>query len=214
MLPRLVADPDPALAAARAVAERVSRAGAPVQIAVASATALGDCLDRLARIRLPWSSVGIWQVHERIVGETHDERDWTLLWGKLAVPAAFSGIPVDPGADAAGQRAAERYGAQIAAPPCRGVFDLVLLDLHPDGGIAAIDPGSPLLRERRDVAPLAGRGAAVTLTLPCIARARAILVLAEGGHRAAARRKLLAGDASIPAGRLRHPDFTVFAEGA
>lgn len=173
-------------------------------------------LEGLASARAPWSRVGVWQVDEAVVPESHPARMWAQLWGLLAIPAAFTGIPVEPATDPSGAGAAQRYALTLAAPPCRAVLDLVVLALGPDGSIAALFPGDPALRERCDVVAVAARHglARVTLTLPTLARARAIVVVAAGADRRAALAQLLAGDPKIPAGRLRHPDFTVFADAA
>ncbi len=173
-------------------------------------------LESLAAARAPWSRVGIWQVDEAVVPESHPARTWAQLWGLVAVPATFTGIPVEPAADPKGAVAAQRYALALAAPPCRAVLDLVVLSLGTDGSVAALVPGDAALRERCDVVAVAPRNglARVSLTLPTLARARAIVVIAAGADRRAPLAQLLAGDPAIPAGRLRHPDFTVFADPA
>lgn len=173
-------------------------------------------LEALAAARAPWSRIGVWQVDEAVVPESHPARMWAQLWGLLAVPATFTGMPVEPATDPTGASAAQRYALALAAPPCRAVLDLAVLSLGADGSVAALFPGDAALRERCDVVAVAARNgyARVSLTLPTLARARALVVIASGADRRAALTQLLAGDPAIPAGRLRHPDFTVFADPA
>ncbi len=215
MLARVVTVPDVTAALAAEVGRRLRTTTGPFQLALDGGPAVLAALDSIAAIPAQWSRAGIWQVSESIVAEAHPARVWPSLWGQLAVPANFNGIPVDPVGDPVGERAAQRYSASLTAPPCRGVLDCVVLELAADGGIGALRPGSPALRERGDVAVIAGQDgtpAQVTLTLPAFAKARAIVLVAPGADRREAVRRLLAGDAGVPAGRLRHPHFMVFVK--
>jgi 6-phosphogluconolactonase len=118
-------------------------------------------------------------------------------------------------ADADGTRTAARYAALLAAPPARGVVDVALLSLRADGGVAGLDASSLLLRERADVGAARGPDGLVevSITLPTLARARAIVLVAVPDCPEAIVQKVLAGDASVPAGRLRHPQFVLYQSG-
>ena len=52
----------------------------------------------------------------------------------------------------------------------------------------------------------------MTLTYPILNRARRVLWLVTGVEKAAMLRRLQAGDASIPAGRVRQDTAVVFAD--
>ncbi len=215
MLARVVTVSDLNTALAGDVARRLRAATGPFQLALDGGPAVMGALEAMAGVPAPWSRATIWQVSEAIVAEAHPARVWPSLWGQFAVPANFNGIPVDPVGDPVGGRAAQRYSASLTAPPCRGVLDCVVLELAADGGIGALRPGSPALREHGDVAVIGGQNGSpgqVTLTLPAFAKARAIVLVAPGADRREAVRRLLAGDAGVPAGRLRHPQFMVFVE--
>jgi 6-phosphogluconolactonase/glucosamine-6-phosphate isomerase/deaminase len=54
----------------------------------------------------------------------------------------------------------------------------------------------------------------MTLTFPAIDRARSILWLVTGAGKAAALERLLAGDRSIPAGRVRSDRAILLADTA
>ena len=89
-------------------------------------------------------------------------------------------------------------------------FDLVLLGLGTDGHTASLFPGSPALRERSRWA-VAAPGPPpsterITLTVPVLEAARAVLFLVAGADKAGPLRRLLrprAGEEPIPAARIR-----------
>ena len=215
MLGKLVVEPNASRACAHFLAQRMIRAGRAVHVAFSGGKSPNRMFEHLSGLPVPWEQVTIWQVDERVAPAGDDARNWTHLWSRLAVPAKLSPIPVDAVGDPQGALAAGRYAETLASPATRGVLDLVHLGLGDDGHTASLFPGDSVLRKREpDVAavgPYLGH-ARVTLTLPAIARARALVFLVTGASKRAMLKRLLAGDTKIPAGMLRHPDFTVFAD--
>jgi len=114
------------------------------------------------------------------------------------------------------QAAAEQYAADLAriagTPP---VLDLVHLGLGPDGHTASLVPGDPVLDETAGDVALTGiyQGRRrMTLTYPLLNRARRVLWVVTGAEKVAMLNRLLEGDPSIPAGRIRREQALVLAD--
>jgi 6-phosphogluconolactonase len=97
------------------------------------------------------------------------------------------------------------------------IIDLVHLGLGPDGHTASLVPGDPVLDvDSVDVAlsgPYQGRRR-MTLTYPILNRARRILWVVTGEEKAGMLNRLLDGDQSIPAGRVRREQALLLADSA
>jgi 6-phosphogluconolactonase/glucosamine-6-phosphate isomerase/deaminase len=110
------------------------------------------------------------------------------------------------------EEAADRYARTL---PSR--FDAVHLGLGEDGHTASLVPGDPACDvSDRDAAVTGSYGGhrRMTLTFPVLARARLALWLVTGEGKAAMLRRVLAGDPSIPAGRVATPQQVVVADRA
>lgn len=160
----------------------------------------------LADDEMPWGSVTVYQVDERVAPAGHPDRNLRALED---LPARTVPMPVE--ADDL-QAAAERYAAEL---PDR--LDLVHLGLGPDGHTASLVPGDPVLEiHDRDVALTREHRGRVrmTLTYPVLDRAREAVWVVTGDDKREALAKLLAGDTSIPGGRVHTPVQTVLADAA
>jgi 6-phosphogluconolactonase len=163
----------------------------------------------LRRFDLPWSSIDVYQVDERIAPAGDQARNLTHLLAALPGGPAVHPMPVE---DADLDAAAARYADEL---PAR--FDLIHLGLGADGHTASLVPGDPVL-EATDrlvaiTAPYQGERR-MTLTFPALERAVNVMWLVEGIDKRDALRRLLERDASIPAGRVAVPSQVVFADRA
>ncbi len=164
---------------------------------------------------VPWDRVDLLQVDERVAPDGDDDRNLTALRESLPAPARVHPMPVErDDLEAAAKRYAETLASVAGSPP---VLDLVHLGLGDDGHTASLVPGDPVLDVRdREVAisgPYQGRRR-MTLTYPALDRARQVLWLVTGEGKAAMLARLHAGDAAIPAGRVRAVRAAVFADHA
>ena len=174
-------------------------------------------LRELAGISIPWQSVHIVQVDERVAPAGDADRNLTHLRESLQAapirPEQIYPMSVESqDLEAATARYAETLAKIAGKPP---VLDLVHLGLGADGHTASLVPGDPVLSvQEADVAlsgPYQGRRR-MTLTYPAINRARKILWVATGSEKAAMCRQLIAGNRSIPAGRIRRDQALVLAD--
>jgi len=175
-------------------------------------------LRELANRQVPWESVHVFQVDERIAPAGDADRNLTqlrktLLENAPIAPSHIYAMPVeesDPDAAAAGY---SRTLEQLAGSP--PVIDLVHLGLGPDGHTASLIPGDPVLQVMdRDVAITGvyqGRKR-MTLTYPVINRARQILWVVTGEEKVKPLTQLENGDTSIPGGRIRREGALVLAD--
>ncbi len=177
-------------------------------------------LQVLAGEEVPWKLVHLFQVDERVAPAGHPDRNLThigesLRGGARLPPGHLHAMPVEePDLDAAAARYARELEAVTGTPPA---LDLVHLGLGPDGHTASLVPGDPVLDVTgADVAPTGiyqGRRR-MTLTLPMLDRSRHVLWLVTGSEKAGMLTGLRAGDASIPAGRVRQDRALVVADRA
>lgn len=176
-------------------------------------------LRRLAAEELDWSCIDIVQVDERIAPAGHAGRNLTSLLESLrdTPPAAARVHPMPVEAvDLADAQA--RYAALLESlagtPP---VLDVAHLGLGTDGHTASLIPGDPVL-DISDAEVACTREymgwRRMTLTFPSLNRARRILWLVTGAQKTEAFSRLLAGDRSIPAGRIERQWATALADRA
>jgi 6-phosphogluconolactonase len=177
-------------------------------------------LRALANEDIPWSHVHVFQVDERVAPDGDPDRNLTHLRESLLQhaplrPGQIHAMPVEAGDLEA---AASQYTIalqSIAGSPA--ILDLVHLGLGPDGHTASLVPGDPVLEVTgADVARTRvyqGRRR-MTLTYPVLNRARRVLWVVTGGEKTEMLQRLLDGDVSIPAGRVRREQAVLLADRA
>ncbi len=212
-----------AAAAARRIAEHARGAVAErgrFVLAVSGGRTPWQMLRALCSEPLPWDSIHIVQVDERVAPAGDNDRNWTHLRESLLQHAPLlcdnvHAMPVEQSDLAVGADEYARVLARIAGSP--PVLDLAHLGLGPDGHTASLVPGDPVLSvDEADVAlTLAYQGRRrMTLTYPILNRARSILWLVTGADKRPMLPRLLAADPSIPAGRIAQRQAVMLADRA
>ena len=177
-------------------------------------------LAALAKQDVPWRSVHVAQVDERVAPAGDPDRNLTHLRESLLAnaplpPEHIYAMPVES-ADlgAAAARYADTLQGLAGSPP---VLDLVHLGLGPDGHTASLVPNDQALHVGdADVAITGiyqGRQR-MTLTYPILNRARKILWVVTGEEKREMLQRLLVGDPSIPAGRVLRDHAMIVADTA
>ncbi len=164
----------------------------------------------LAKEDMPWADTDLFQVDERVAPDGDPSRNLTNLHDSIGdAPARVHAMPVT---DADLDAAARAYATVL---PQR--FDLLHLGLGPDGHTASLVPGDPVLKVTDVLVALTQPyqdHRRMTLTYPALARADQLLWLITGDDKKDALAKLLAGDESIPAGRVQAERSLIMADEA
>lgn len=177
-------------------------------------------LQALAGEALPWESVHLVQVDERVAPAGDPDRNLTHIRESLLehvplAPGQVHAMPVEaPDLQAAAAGYALTLQEIAGSPP---VLDLVHLGLGPDGHTASLVPGDQVLDVQEADVALTGvyQGRRrMTLTYPIINRARRILWLVTGSEKVGMLVRLRDGDPSIPAERVRQEQALMSADRA
>ncbi len=172
--------------------------------------------EALAAEEMPWLKTLIFQVDERVAPEGDEDRNLTHLLEALppegrdrvqAMPVSSDGQVL---VDEVLEQAAERYATVLPQ------LDLVHLGLGADGHTASLVPGDPVI-EATDPVALTGRyerRRRMTLTYKALNASRCVFWLVTGEQKREPLAKLLDGDVSIPAGRVRAEEMLVIADRA
>jgi 6-phosphogluconolactonase len=207
-------------AAARRAAELIAAVGAkaaaargPFELALSGGRTPWAMLAILGELdEMPWDASALFQVDERIASPGSEERNLTHMVLGLSMDHQSTLRPM-PVTQRDLEGAARAYESSL---PER--FDLVHLGLGPDGHTASLVPGDGVLEvSDRRVALTEGEyqdHRRMTLTYPALDAARQILWLVTGAEKREPLAQLLAGDASIPAGRVRNENMIVVADEA
>jgi 6-phosphogluconolactonase len=155
-----------------------------------------------------WTSTHVFWADERAVAPTDPESNYGLARSLWLDPAGAPATSIHrmPADEPDLEQAARDYAdtiARVVGPA--GVLDLVLLGIGPDGHVASLFPGHVLLTETsRGVAAVTDSPKPpprrLTLTLPLLTTARAVVIGAFGAGKAAIVREAVTDPASrLPA---------------
>jgi 6-phosphogluconolactonase len=208
---------DPAGVATERLAATASAGG---QIALAGGSTPRAAYERLAGMEVDWPACTLWFGDERCVPPEDQRSNFRLV--REALLDRLTG-PVPDVQRIMGERgpheAADAYELELRRAFGEGLprFGLVLLGLGPDAHCASLFPRQPTLDERErlavgveqaGVAPWVPR---VTLTLPVINAAQAVIFLVAGADKAAAVERAFAHepDHDVPASLVAPESGTV-----
>jgi 6-phosphogluconolactonase len=194
---------------AAAVAERLARAAREGgHIALTGGKTPELAYEEAAKREPDWSRSEIWWSDERCVPPDDDLSNFalakcTLLDRLERGPRAVHRIRGELGKE----KAAADYERELDDT----VFDLELLGIGKDGHVASLFPNAPTLRQRRRVLPaepgLEPFVDRVTLSIPALNSARAIVFAVSGAEKAEAARRAFASEPGpeTPASLVRTP---------
>ena len=200
---------------AELIADRIRGHDGVFRLALAGGSTPRGCYRVLSNLhQVPWEQVEIYLGDERFVPPDNPESNYrmireTLLAGGRVRPRDMFAVPTggtaEDGASAYEEILRQQYGASLLQPDAP-LFDLQLLGLGEDGHTASLLPGQPVLEERvRWVAPVPDgrKEPRISLTYPALESSRLTLFLVSGAAKREALARARAGDAGIPAGRLK-----------
>lgn len=183
----------------------------PLSIALSGGSVATDCFPALAAVRLDWSRVRFVWADERAVAPDHPDSNYRIAderWFQPAGVPAASVLRMPAEQQDLAAAAAEYEAALTRTLGPQPTLDLSLLGMGPDGHLASLFPGHPLLEERdRLVAPITDSPKPpprrLTLTLPMLARTRRTVLVVLGAAKAEALQAVVDDrTSSLPAARL------------
>ena len=167
----------------------------------------------LAAMDLPWSSIDVFQVDERVAPDGDSARNLGLL---DVLPVRARQVHAMPVTAKDLRAATRRYASQL---PDR--FDVVHLGLGDDGHTASWPPGDPVIDSARavDLSEPYNGFVRMTLTPPAVNGARCRIVLATGSSKRPMVQLWLFGDRALPGdplpiGRVRRTGTVVVVDTA
>jgi 6-phosphogluconolactonase len=169
------------------------------------------CYARLAqppyREALPWRSVFVYWSDERQVPLDDPSSNYAM-----AKAALLDHVPIPP--EQVFPLVGDPTPALRRIPANEGGwprFDIIHLGLGEDGHTASLFPGSPALQEAKALVALVPNAPKppperLTLTLPVINAARAVLVMVQGASKKDALARVLRRDPALPASHVAPAD--------
>ncbi|KAF7816649.1 putative 6-phosphogluconolactonase 4, chloroplastic [Senna tora] len=163
---------------------------------------------------IPWSKWHIFWVDEKVVPKTHVESNYKLAYdgfiSKVKIPAVNvytidDALPAEGVADVYETTLRRLVASKIIASSDYSLpkFDLMLLDMGPDGQVGALFPNHPVLKETKKWVAYVKDAPKppperITFTLPVINSASNIAMVVTGAGKADAVYTTIQNDQSVP----------------
>lgn len=197
---RVIVGEDLADLAADWIAAR-SRQHTEFAISLAGGSTPRAVYERLAAMPLAWESWHVWWGDERMVAADHEDSN-----ERMAREAWLDHVPIP---------ASQITPLHAVDTPLPDRFQLVLLGIGTDGHTASLFPGDagleatePIVRVERDDHPR------LSLTYPVLNSAECAAFLASGESKREMLARVVDGDDSLPAARVRANETVVLADAA
>jgi len=178
----------------------------PFTVALSGGSTPRATYELLAKEDFPWERTRWFFGDERFVPPDDAESNYRMAQEAMLYRAPEKNVYRVQTLGVTAQTAALAYETELKALRGDGpMFDVTLLGLGPDGHTASLFPGSPMLDERErwtGVVEALGR-TRVTLTYPVLDDSAHVAFLVAGAEKRDVLRRVLAGDMSLPAARVR-----------
>jgi 6-phosphogluconolactonase len=186
------------------IADRAVQAE-PFRIALTGGSQVGAVYERLAEHDLDWAAWHVWWSDERDVPPDHPDSNERLAREALLERVSVPEEQIHP-----------LRSTDVELPPR---FDVILLGIGPDGHTASLYPGRPELDAAEPVVYVPEPGwppphPRYTFTLSLLNAGPVVAFLVGGEEKRAIIGRVLAGDESLPAARVRAPETVVLADEA
>jgi 6-phosphogluconolactonase len=230
---RLTTCADPEAVAERAAADiardvrRISSGGRVAHLALSGGTTPKGTYERLGADASDLAGAEVWFADERCVRPDDEQSNYRLVAESLLRPAGVADELVhrmegELGPDEGSRRYAQALREGVTAREGDlPVLDLIVLGIGPDGHVASLFPGSPLLDAGDDTVCLGVHDSPkppperITLSLAVLRAARRCLLLATGAGKADAVDAMFGPPSRhVPASLLRRERLTVIVDDA
>ncbi len=178
----------------------------PFTVALSGGSTPRATYEQIAKEDFPWERTRWFFGDERFVPPDDAESNYRMAHEAMLYRAPEKNVYRVQTLGVTAETAALAYETELKALRGDGpMFDVTLLGLGPDGHTASLFPGSPMLDERArwtGVVEALGH-TRVTLTYPVLDDSAHVAFLVTGAEKREALRRVLAGDTSLPAARIR-----------
>ncbi|MCU1394635.1 MAG: pgl pgi [Ilumatobacteraceae bacterium] len=216
---KIVVAPTPQETASEAAAWMARRIRSAVRlrgvcrVAVSGGGTPALMFDDLATMDLPWASVHVFQVDERVAPDGDPDRNAGQLAAHLTdrVPIRKANVHLMPVTAKSLSRAAATYASKLGDAP----LDIVHLGIGDDGHTASWPPGDPVVDAPGEVAICGLFNGRIRMTLlPRVVNgARARMLLVVGAAKADPLAGWIERGESLPVAHVKRTDTTLFLDG-